>query len=528
MNSLRYLPLLGALLWCALAPPPSGRAAAAPQGRDEAAELARRIDALLERSWAKDRITPAKPAEDEEFVRRVYLDLAGRIPGVTEVREFLADSRPDKRRLLVDRLLARHGSTTHMVHVWRNLLLPELLANFQLRAQAQPFDEWLRGQLSRNVPYDRMVRELLTVPLVGNRPAPAQPIQGNPQLFYQVKEFKPENLASAVSRVFLGINVGCAQCHDHPFASWKREEFWSLAAFYSGLKSRRNGDFNVLQREVSDERELAIPGTDKVASPRFLDGTTPRWRFKANPRVVLAEWITRADNPYFARAVVNRLWAYFLGHGLIEPLEEMVGAENHVYQSEVLDELARAFVAQGFDLHFLMRAITSTRAYQLSSAYSHASQNRAGYFARMPLRGLTAEQLFDSIAEATGYREGSGGSGSPRGEFLTRFGTTSERPTEVQTSILQALSLMNGSLVRSATTLTSSETLAAVADAPFLEPAEQIEILYMAALSRKPRPREMDRLLKYLDGARGEAETRQALADIFWALLNSSEFYFNH
>jgi hypothetical protein len=250
--------------------------------------------------------------------------------------------------------------------------------------------------------------------------------------------------------------------------------------------------------------------------------------------------MTAPNNPYFARSAVNRLWAYFFGTGLVDPVDEMVGGDHHPSHPELLDLLAHEFAAHRFDVKFLIRAITASRAYQLSSAGTHPNEGPAReLFARMPLRGLTAEQIFDSVAAATGYRDSGGGddffSGilggkrSARSEFLTRF-ANQERATEAQTSILQALSLMNGKVVAAATSLEKSETLAAIAETPFITPEERIETLYLATLSRKPQAKEVKRAVQFIHdaGKRGKGSEKEALADVFWALLNSPEFIVNH
>ncbi len=515
--------------------------------------LAARIDRHLAGGWAKAGVRPAPVAGDAEFVRRVYLDLAGRIPSVAEARQFLDDRRPDKRARLVEKLLGGPRYVTHFVNVWRSLLLPEATSSFQARFLVPGFEAWLRKQLERNAPYDAMVRDLLTAP-VGQqsmRGLYARGGQGEPTpvAFYLAKEVKPENLAAATSRVFLGFKLECAQCHNHPFADWKRDQFWGYAAFFAGLQAQRQGGFAQPGREIAARREVKIPGTDKVVQAAFPDGKAPAWKARANTRQTLAEWMTAKDNPYFARAAVNRLWAYFLGTGLIDPVDEMVGSEHSASHPELLDELAREFAAHDFDLKFLIRAITASRAYQLSSAGKGEAEPH--HFARMPLRGLSPEQLYDSVATATGYRENGGGlppgvvavgrNGSARDEFLTRFANQSEKATEVQTSILQALSLMNGRLVAAATDLKGSETLAAVLDSPFMDTRARVEAFYLAALSRKPKAKELDRLVRYVEAggavadeappatdSEKEARYNSALADVFWALLNSGEFFLNH
>jgi hypothetical protein len=519
--------------------------AADPLARDVHA-LAGKIDQHIARRWAEARVEPAEPADDAEFLRRVYLDVAGRIPSVAEARAFLKDPRPDRRSRLVEQLLSGPRYSTHFTNVLRALLIPEANNNFLVRLQQRGFEEWLKRQLAKNAGYDELARALLTAPVGGQGLAGLGGGDAPSALaFYSAKEFRPENLAAGAARVFLGVSVECAQCHDHPFADWKREQFWSFAAFFAGIQSRQLMDVLIPAPEIPDRKELNIPGSERVVQARFLDGGQPEWKPQARTRDVLADWVASPANPYFARAVVNRTWAYLFGTGLVEPVDEMVGATSTASHPELLDLLAREFAEHRFDLKFLLRALTATRAYQLTSAGAAVADDPT-LFARMPLRGLTAEQLFDSVALATGYRDSGsagddlrsllvGGNRSARSEFLTRFANPSSRAVEAQTSILQALSLMNGRVIADATSLTRSETLAAVVDAPFLTTPQRLETLYLASLSRPPVPRELDRAVRFIDSAvqkagpdQADAAYRAALADVFWALLNSSEFILNH
>jgi hypothetical protein len=496
-------------------------------------------------------VTLAPRAGDAEFLRRVYLDLAGRIPSVAEARAFLADKRSDKRARLVEQLLAGPRYVTHFASIYRALLIPEAGNNFLVKLQQGGFEAWLKKRLEANVGYDRLARDLLTAKVSGDG-FPNLGLGGNgpsPLAFYSAKEFRPENLAAGTARVFLGVSVECAQCHNHPFASWKREQFWGFAAFYSGIKSQRLQDFLLPGREMPNQRELTIPGTDKVVQARFLDGAQPKWRDNVPTRITMAEWVTSPSNPYFARAAVNRTWAYFFGTGLVEPVDEMVGTSTTATHPELLDLLAREFVAHKFDMKFLIRTLTATQAYQRTSAGKDKGQEDPTLFARMPLRGLTPEQLFDSVAMATGYRDSGGvgedllsalggGKRSARSEFLTKFANLSERPTRAQTTILQALALMNGRVTADATSLGRSETLGALLDAPFLSTAQRVESLYLAALARRPNTKELGRAVRFIeeavqDARGGSAAARDrayghAVADVFWALLNSSEFSLNH
>jgi len=517
---------------------------------DNAQALADLIDQQIERRLTKVDVKPVALADDSEFLRRTYLDLAGRIPTVEESRSFLNDNRGDRRARLIEQLLTSPRYTAHFTNVWRALLIPEASNNFQIRLQQGTFEGWIRTRLAKNVGYDRIVRDLITAPVSSSGFSPASLTgQGPPSSlpFYIAKELKAENLAAGTARVFLGVSVECAQCHNHPFANWTREQFWSFAAFFSGIKSQRAQDFILPGSEEPNKRSIPMPGTGKVVQARFLDGHDPLWRPGVNTRTILAEWLTAPTNPYFARATVNRMWSYFLGTGLVEPVDEMAGTSANASHPELLDLLAHEFVTHDFDLKYIIRAITLSKTYQRSSAGPLSPSMESSLFARMPLRGLTPEQLFDSVALATGFRDSGtdenlltalfGGKRSARSEFLTKF-ASSERPTESQMSILQALTLMNGKVIADATSLEKSETLAAVVDSPFVSTAERVETLYLATVSRKPTAREIERVVVFVEDAvkraggpdekSRAAAYSNALADVFWALLNSPEFVVNH
>jgi hypothetical protein len=482
----------------------------------DAPALAARIDQLLAAHWAGDLVKPAPRADDAEFLRRAYLDLAGRIPPIFEVRDFLDDEAPDKRARLIERLLVAPAFSEHFASVWRAVLLPST-QNPDRPTNVTGFEAWLRKRFQENVGYDRLVHEILT--------ASGNAGETSPAAFYQASEGKPEELAGNTARLFLGLKLECAQCHNHPHASWTRQQFWEYAAFFADSTGRGAG-----------APQLNIPGTDKTVKARFPDSTTPKWPAGADPRTMLADWTTSAANPYFARTAVNRLWAYFFGLGLVEPVDE-AGSLNLPSHPELFDELARQFVAHRFDLRYLIRALTATQAYQRTSSATHPSQDEPRLFARMAIKGLSPEQLFDSLAQATGYREPAssaryGMNGfemvkTPRSEFLARF-SPQEKRTEFHTTILQALHLMNGSFITDATNLERNEVLNTVANATGLDTARRIEELYLNTLSRKPRPDELARLVKYVNDGGTDRNSRQALADVFWALLNSSEFMLNH
>jgi hypothetical protein len=498
-----------------------GRVGAGEPPGDDAQALADRIDQRLAVRWAEAKVEPAGRADDAEFQRRVTLDLVGRIPSVAEARAFQADTAPDRRRRLVDHLLAQPGYAGCFARFWGQRWLPQGAAQFE---NLEPeFRDWLRECLRQNAPYDRMAREVLG----GAAAAPGERGRGGGtlRLFLQANEFKPENLAASVSRVFLGVSLECAQCHDHPSAAWKRAQFWDFAAFFAGGPEDR--PVGLLG--------LADPGTKRRAAPRFPDGAVPSAPGdpgRAAGRRVLADWMTDRHNPYFSRTAVNALWVHFFGLPLAESLDDLrepcPGGDP-----ALLEDLGRAFAEHGFDLKFLVRALALSRAYQLTSAGT-ADAPEPRLFARAAVRPLSGDQLYDSLLTATGLDEealaGPAEYGKPdappRQAFLALFARGDGAPA--RRTILQALLLMNGPLTGQALDLKGGRTLAAVAEAPFLTTAGKVETLYLAVLGRPPRPAERDRLVAYVEGGGPRRAARRALADVFWALLNSSEFGVNH
>lgn len=523
---------LGAVFCCYFAGPVQAQS----KPRNDAAAvaaLAAKIDARIAAGYSTAKVTPSSQADDAEFLRRVYLDIAGRIPRVSEARPFLADPSSDKRQRLVEQLLENPRYATHFTNVWRSLLIPAN-NNPQLQFLGTQLEPWLRKRLAENAPYDVMVRDLLTTMPAMQRQVTPPPFGGSPIGFFQFNEFKPENLAAASSRLFLGIKLECAQCHDHPFARWSRQQFWEFAAFFAGFQQRGQANAFQVVPESPDKLEMQIPGTDKTVKARFLAGGEPKRDKDVRGTAHLAQWMTSPTNPFFARAAANRLWGHFFGIGLVDPVDDF-GEENQPSHPELLDDLAKAFVESGFDVKFLIKGITASKAYQVSSAMATGTQDQPRLLHRMALKGLTPEQLFDSLALATGFREnapapqrGFNVYGNSRAEFLAKFANTSDKRTEYQTSILQALALMNGRFVADATSLDRSETLAAVVDSPFLDVKQRLDTLFLATLSRPMKPEEASRFVKYVTEGGPTRNPNKAAADVFWALLNSTEFFLNH
>ncbi|HLW65933.1 MAG TPA: DUF1553 domain-containing protein [Gemmataceae bacterium] len=509
--------------------------------------LSKRIDEHIAAGWKAQDVTPAPLADDAEFFRRVHLDIAGKIPSVWDVRAFLADKRPDKRQRVIEKLLegelkddgTRAGPTGYVRHfsnVWRREWLPQTLNNPQFQFYGPQFETWLQQKLRTNTPYDQMVRALLTAPVNPSPNGAYDPYGFAASSFLYVNEMKPENLGAAASRLFLGIKIECAQCHNHPLDKWKREQFWEFASFFAGFQPI--GQFQRrAPAELIEIRTLSIPDLNKKVSAKFLDGKEPKFKEDVSSRVTLVDWMTAKDNPYFARNAVNRVWNQLFGAGLIDPIDEP-GDQNPPSHPELLEELTKAFVDSGYDLKFLIKAIVNSQTYQRSSAAPGASASSERTFARMKVRGLTPEQLFDSLEQATYFREPVGDNqnrfSQPRAEFIAKFSST-ERPAELQTSILQALTMMNGRFIGERTSTEPGKTpddqsnlLLSLLDTPFMSTPGRIEAVYLATVGRFPRPEEMKKLTEYVEKGGPSGDKKKAFADVYWALLNSSEFGFNH
>jgi hypothetical protein len=507
---------------CLLVGSPAVVAAAPP----DPAALAARIDQHLAAGWGGAGIKPAEPADDATFVRRVYLDLLGRIPTVAETRAFLADKSADKRAKLIDSLLGSGGHTRHAATFWRRIWIPQADTP-QFARLTDGFEEWLAARLAENAPYDSIVRELLVAP--SGRPMRGYRVEGGlaAQAFFAASESKPENLAANAARAFLGVNLDCAQCHDHPFARWTREQFWQTAAFFAAPTPATDGKTARL--------ELDIPGTKKTVLAGVLTGKDRALPTELGPTTgakVLAGWVTEKDNPFFAKNAANRLWADLFGTGLVEPLDDL-GGENSPSHAELLDELGRAFADSGYDLRYLTKVLVLTKAYQLASTRpdGRSPASDARLFARMPVRGLTGEQLYDSLRVAAGLpveRDDLDPLNAlrQRKQFATQFHT--ERAATAQRSIIQSLALMNGPTTAVLTDPSKTPILASTADAPFLDTRGKVEVLFLATLGRKPTDKERASFAWYVESGGSHKEATKALADVFWALINSSEFNTNH
>ncbi|MCA9086125.1 MAG: DUF1553 domain-containing protein, partial [Planctomycetaceae bacterium] len=510
----------GAALWKAV-----------PETRLTSSETVRQVDAILESVWKKADVEPTDQASPEELLRRVYLDLAGRTPGVSEVRSFLNDTSPDRYEALVNRLLNSHDHASHLATVWRSFLIPDGV-DLTAFGGIEAFDRWLAERFESHDSYDQVVRSLLL--------ADGRLSRSGPLLFYSAARLDPDRLAAKTARVFLGMRLECAQCHDHPFEPWKQTDFWGYAAFFARI-SRPQGTLEnvstVMRVSDVDRGEVMLPETKNVVAPKFLNSKESLEEVEgANRREQLTNWMLAPDNPYFARATANRVWGQMFGRGIVDPIDDF-GVQNSPVSQELLDVLAGSFLQSGFNLQELFRTVALSRAYRLSSGAQTIDEDRPAVFAQMNIKTLTAEQVYDCISVATMLGNTEGGptglfdlvryGNSSREAFLQQFRTPAGQPTVYLGGIPQALTLMNGQLIENATGLSSSGLLKSL-EAPFFSNEQRLEVLYLATLSRPPRANEWELLRDYVPENATGNELQEALADVLWALLNSAEFTMNH
>lgn len=490
--------------------------------------LAEWINARLEREWSALAQAPAL-CDDSTFCRRAYLDLVGRIPSVSELRDFLADQGTDKRSRLVeelttsdeDALLAAPAHAEHTARVWRRIMLPAGTPGAAMGSQLEP---WLVTQFAKNTGFDQVTRELVTatpapMPMsaVGVARQPSGPI-----VFSVAIGGMPENLADHVTRIFLGTRIGCAQCHDHPFASWKKSDFWGMAAFFQTQAVPTPTEAGTVPT-VANVLAL-IQGNGTTYPPKFLGGDRAKPQSGKSSREILADWMTAPDNSLFASTIVNRTWQQMCGRGLILAVDDLDQADPKE-KGRLLDDLSRLFVRAKYDHRWLVQGIAKSRAYQLAALADEGAEQPL-WTGRRPLKSLGPDQMFDSLEQALllpitkGDREAARHNGL-RGTILARLDESAGRsPEDYTAGIPQVLLLMNGPLTSTATELKGSRTLRAVVEAPFLSPELKLETLFLATVSRRPTQVETEKLLAYVEAQRDG----EGWGTVFWALINSPEF----
>lgn len=500
-----------------------------------AQELADWIDKRFEEEYLKAGTKPGDVVDDATFLRRVYLDLQGRIPTVAQLRDFMAEESSFKRQDYVDRLLTSEKrpeqfskrSADHLARVWRRMMVPAASPGIGFGPQLDP---WLAKQFSANTPYDQVARKLLLVsPSQNGRglgfggAVPAETTTPDPDaaagVFQQAVGQSPENLAAAYVRVFLGVRLHCAQCHDHPLASWKRDDFWGIAALLSPAGAKT---------EAATTAPMITPGTEQISyTAKLLWEKKPLKEIPAgkSSRELLADWMVSKENPNFAATAVNRVWQYLCGRGLagsVDNLDQVSPQER-----KILDDLAKLFVESNYDVRWLITGICKSKVYQQAAMQGTETEQEG--FVHRPLKALLPEQVFDSLEQALSLPVAVADKGprfnGEREQFVARMNeSTTETPADFKGGIPQALMLMNGKLTADATSLEASRTLRAVVEAPFLSNEQKIETLYLAAITRKPRAEELEFLKAHVASKATDDERKQAYAEIMWGLLNGPEF----
>lgn len=488
------------------------------------------IDKLIDEKLKRAKIQPSGLTDDATFLRRASLDLTGRIPSPAQVRAFLSDPAPTrvKRARTIDNLIASPAYIDHWTLKWSDLL--QASRKYLGEKGVYGFQEWIRESIAANKPYDKLVRELLM--------SKGSSYDERAANYYRVtREAKPT--MEKTTQVFLGVRMVCAQCHDHPFERWTQNQYYQTAAFFSAVGLRAG--YEIGEEIVFDKRadiDMKHPRDGRVVPPRFLIASAAPVSIPndARRREALADWLTSRENPFFAKAIVNRVWSYFLGRGIIDPVDD-IRASNPPVNAALLDALTKDFLDRGFDLQHLMRTIANSRTYQASISTNEWNESDGVNFSHAIPRRMSAEQLMDAVTAAAGVRPAFSDVPSDltasqipdphvgKEGFLDVFGrplreSACECERRSDFSLPQALNLVNGTTVsdavsdakgRVAKSILSGKTEAAI-----------VEELYLAALSRPPDKAESDRALQYLSGGPRTARAQ----DLMWALLNSKGFLY--
>ncbi len=483
------------------------------------------VDRLVWDKLQRLGIEPSEPCDDATFLRRVSLDTIGTLPTAEEARAFLEDASPDKRARLVDALLARPEYVDYWSMRWLDILRADQLAVTPQGTVAM--QRWLKRHFAENRPYDQFARELLTVQ--GNTSAEG------PGAFYKVVK-DPQEAAESISQLLLGVRIECAKCHHHPSERWTQADHVGFANFFTGvtLKNLPNGEQAIVAQGGKD---LPHPRTGELVSTQALGAEAADLTGVTDRRQVLADWMTSPENPFFARAIANRLWTHYFGRGLVEPMDDL-RETNPATNEPLLQALAQHLHEVRFDLKAFTRTLLNSRVYQLDSAAKPGNADDVQNFSHAYFKSLPAEVLLDAICQVTGVPEEF--NGWPVGYraiqvwdnrmpsyFFTIFGrpvraSVCECERSSEPSIAQALHLLNAPEITSKLTHRKGR-IRQLADSP-RTPTEIIDDLYLTALSRFPTNDERTLVLPIF----GELERREAAEDLLWAILNTREFVFNH
>jgi hypothetical protein len=520
----------------------------------------RTINEQIRRQWTDYQITPSAPASEGEWCRRVYLDILGRIPTVAEFKEFMGDSAPDKKARLVDKLLHDEKHTEEYAKnwttLWTNILIGRSGGTEDDTLISRPgMQKYLRDSFARNKPYDRMVYELVSA--IGVTSPGAEGFNGAANFLVGKLEENATLATADTARIFLGLQVQCTQCHNHPFNEWKQQKFWEMNAFFRQTRALRefvpgtrdiasarlaNEDFGGEGSGDAEKAEIFYElrnGELKVAYPVFVDGASispSGYLDDVNRREELAKLMVNSD--YMPKAMVNRTWAHFLGYGFTKPIDDL-GPHNPPTHPELLDYLAGQFRESSFNIKDLVKWIALSEAYGLSSKITSGNKGDDPTLGEQPkfshfyLRQMTAEQLYESLLTAThaqetqaSYEEQERAKREWLSQFVIAFGNDEGlEMTTFNGTIPQALMMMNGELIKKATNGEKGSFLWKIANSN-LSNAQKIDYLFLAGLGRKTSSREADIANKLLVARKGDAVA--ALQDMWWAVLNSNEFIMIH
>jgi hypothetical protein len=510
------------------------------------------VDAQVKAVWQRQKITPAGRADNAAFLRRVYIDLVGTIPTLDETRHFLRDAAPDKRSRLIDRLLDDPRYATHMADIWLPLLISRNPTHPEVQERHDVLYRWLTDKFAKNEPYDRWVRELLH--------GEGNSAENGPPLFYIQFNGRVEETTVLVSRLFLGKQIQCAQCHDHPLEKWTQLDFYGMAGFFARLGVADGGVVQGKRRLVIAEKNTGeVRFTGPVAGqrrgqqgtpvlPRFLGGATlkeppvpkgfkepmvkagqapPKPLFSRKEKLV--EWLTAADNPYFAKAIANRLWGQFMVRGLFHPVDNL--RDNRpATLPKLFQALHEELVRHHFDLKWFIRELVNSEMYQLSMGNGPG----ADWYGQRRLRPLSAEEMLAALREATGFdaaARASGKRGDAKLPFLLvrdvqrEFGDPVDGRGEFQGSLSERLFINNSYDLHDIIRRRKGNLMDALLSSKASWEA-RVHQLYLTVLSRPPRDEERKRFVEYLTSDPKNPEP--LVEDAIWVLLASSEFRFNH
>jgi hypothetical protein len=484
------------------------------------------IDRLVSDGLRKLNIAPSAPASDAEFLRRVYLDTIGTLPSAAESRRFLADRRPDRRAHLVDELFERQEFADFWAMKWADLLRVDRVALGHRGAYA--FYKWIRDSLAANKPLDRFAREIVLA---------EGPMSESPQAqFYKVVA-KPGDMASTLSQVFLGVRIACAECHHHPFDRWSQTDYYGMVDFFAPLSRKSSPRGEVVF--AGGNPETKHPRSGMTVRAHALGLSEPGELAPGDRRQALAVWLTAPENPWFARNLANRVWAHYLGRGLVEPVDD-VRATNPPSNPELLDSLAARLVESGFDQRDLIRTIVASQTYQLSSLPNETNERDEQNYSRALLKRMDAEVLFDAVCQTTGVGEKFMGVAagfraiqlwdSGVGHyFLKLFGrpvrqSACECERNGEASVAQVLHFLNSPEIHAKLSHEGGAIRRQVESND--DDGQLADELYLTFYNRFPSESERAVAVEYLSGQ--SAERRRAAEDLAWSMLNSLEFMFNH